>query len=654
MPEHWPSPAEFLEAMLVVMVVVAHVAAMGYWGIRALGYRAPTPLLRLVAMAAVGFVGLEFYVFWVGHTPPLDFSIGSHHVGPYYFLSATTFTTSAILCTLSLVPVALKWRNLAHDLRGFVEKLRFEWVLVNSMAILVIFAAISGMRGSQYEDDYKPGAPLAWARAGRFVPTDFRICNGMAASEAIFAVPQTYYKWIDSYQSLEADHGPASPPGQPIPPTLIALHWTHLLTWLLILLAGAALGQAFGAGAIATAAAVAAIPVMTSTAGTAGTDIPCAALLTAAFAVLFSESADHHAGARFSRSSLILAGILLGGAITSKPILAAGAIPMALFVFVESERAARGARAPATSARRQATTLAASLVRPGGGNGTGNGDAAAVGETPAFGRGEPLPQDLVPSRPSTMSTMLAAGNVLRVAAPAMLLVAMWVVHTYAMVGSVWDSSGQYIVTSAHDKNWINGEAAGRKPSIEDIAELPAVPFIATLFGQKEPYGGRIGLLTMSVSLVGIYLLRRMPPEQRRMGYWAVATALIYFFLLGPFGIKTRFHNYVWTVFAALAALAYTQVRGTENRQQPWWHALYWLSAAGIVAYVIVVPPKQQSWAAIASLMGAVMLMVLAHIRGRDKAMSNLTSWKFLVASAFLFLALAGMADSIARKLVLPG
>jgi len=570
---HWPSPGEILGALLVLFVVGAHVAALGYWMIRALGYRGRTPLVGVVATAALGLVMLELFVLAVGHA----------RIGGLTFLNSTTFTVTGVVAAVSIMPAAMRLRGIAQEARALVGRLGFEWVLVNSMVILFVFAALSGMRGSMYEDDYKPGAPLVWAQAGRFVATDYRICNGMAATEAIYAVPQTYYRLIG------------------VRAALIALHWTHLLIWVLTALAAGALAESFGAAAVAVAAAVVAIPGMASTAATAGTDIPCAAMLTASLAVLFAERRGEEDDVPFSRAALLLAGILLGGAITSKPILIVGSAPIALFVFVEYWRSAKKAN--------------------------------VIG---------------------------GLCQVLLVAAPAIVIVLMWIAHTYSMTGKIWDGSGQLIVSSSHDPLWADGEAAGRWPSFLDLVKLPAVPFYIALLGQHEPYGGRIGVLTMSLSLVGIYMLWRMPPAQRRLGYWALGSALLYFFLLGPFAIKTRFHDFVWIIFASLAALAYTQARGTENRQRPWWHVVYWLVAAGIVYYIVrveyyaVTGSQRQAWGAIMAITAAVAVLVAAHVRGRAKGPVRVPWWQLAVCGAFIFLAVVGILDSIARKLILPG
>jgi hypothetical protein len=150
------------------------------------------------------------------------------------------------------------------------------------------------------------------------------------------------------------------------------------------------------------------------------------------------------------------------------------------------------------------------------------------------------------------------------------------------------------------------------------------------------------------------MLGGSPPGQRRLGYWAVGSALLYFFLLGPIAIKTRFHDFVWVIFAALAALAYTKARESDNRQKRWWHIVYWVVAAGIIGDILRAPAQGQSWTSVIVLMSLVGAMVALHVRGRAKLSPHIEFWRLAVCGVFIFLALAGMADSISRKLILPG
>ncbi|MGH7214701.1 MAG: hypothetical protein ACREIT_08055, partial [Tepidisphaeraceae bacterium] len=143
-------------------------------------------------------------------------------------------------------------------------------------------------------------------------------------------------------------------------------------------------------------------------------------------------------------------------------------------------------------------------------------------------------------------------------APVILMLGIWTVRSYYLKGGeFWFEEVQGLTAhSADDPMWLTGEKVARVPTTGDLAMLPAVPVLVTVMGQMEPYGGRTGLLLLAFVPVGLIAVRRLPDAQRHLVYWMLAAAAAYFFGLGPTGIKTRYHLFVWTMFAVVAGIGF--------------------------------------------------------------------------------------------------
>ena len=152
------------------------------------------------------------------------------------------------------------------------------------------------------------------------------------------------------------------------------------------------------------------------------------------------------------------------------------------------------------------------------------------------------------------------GEVLRLLLPGILLAGIWLEHTHHLTGSWLDRSGQYIARSADDPMLTSGAAAGRIPSARDLLFLPAVPAYATVFGQQEPYGGRIGLVAVPFLPVALWAMARLPKARRRRLTILLAAAAAYFLILAPFLIKTRFSLFVWVALVIAGAVGFEEVR----------------------------------------------------------------------------------------------
>ena len=263
------------------------------------------------------------------------------------------------------------------------------------------------------------------------------------------------------------------------------------------------------------------------------------ALLAAALVCVMRGKRDT-ADAPIRPQTLTAAGIILAGAVSSKSIILAGTLAIGIYVVAEAFR---------TSKARGWPTIA--VLIDGADCKSGGRRTAPLDGAHVF----PDRQDLGQQRP---------------------------VHG----------------PRPADPMWTLGWAAGRIPSLRDILMLPVVPFYATLWGQREPYGGRIGLLTVIFLLIGIAAVRKLPAPQRRTAYWLLPAP--------PSTISSSVHSRSKCAFDRICLVH-----------------MHAIAAVGYAAY------------AVTSNHGS-------PLRGK------------IVRLAFCTLALGGIADSILRKLLLPG
>ena len=184
----------------MLAAVTIHVLAVGYWGLRAVGYRTESFLARLVSLIGFGFVGFEFEVWGLGHL---------------HGLTRTTLLCSTAAAGMALLLANFRRIAIRELLSSAAGRIRQERILAGAMVILCIVVAMS-VRGTGFEDDYKWKSPRLWAAAGAWVRSPLRISNGMEATEVLFTFPAVFNSWT-------------------------AAHWTHALLWALLLTSVAAL-----------------------------------------------------------------------------------------------------------------------------------------------------------------------------------------------------------------------------------------------------------------------------------------------------------------------------------------------------------------------------------------------------------------------------
>ena len=279
-----------------------------------------------------------------------------------------------------------------------------------------------------------------------------------------------------------------------------AAHWSHTLCLFVLALACAGLARTLGVSPLAAVAACLSCPVIVNQASIAYNDVAAGALVLCAYAALVCRK-EGDESAPLPGNSLLIAGILFAGAVSVKPFTLVALPPALLYVYCYGLRAGKGS-----------------------GSVTGLRNMGLISGCVA------------------------------------LTLCLWAWHTHSLIGHVWDSSGKYMARQPSDSMWQTGQAAGRIPSLTDLAVLPTVPFVTGILGQREPYGGRTGLLALLFAPIGLSVMHLLSASRRRRLYWLVGAAVAYFLLLGPVALKTRFHIFVWCVGMVVAAIGYSHTK----------------------------------------------------------------------------------------------
>jgi hypothetical protein len=286
-----------------------------------------------------------------------------------------------------------------------------------------------------------------------------------------------------------------------------AAHWTHSLFLMVLLLGCAALTRSIGAsrgiGVAGVVAACLSCPVIINQASVSYNDLMAAAFAIAAYVPLFSSrSAKIENGveieARPCKSAIVVSALLFTAAVSVKYFLIVS-IPIAILY-----------------------TARPLIVRGG--------------------------------RMIQVHRRLLA-RVSLIAGPPLAVLAMWNLRAIYIMGGNF-SGGHAIVHSETDPMWLNGAAAGRIPHLVDFLMLPLVPFITTIWGQHEPYGGRTGALILLFAPIGIFFAFQSPRLQRNRAVWLLTAGIVSFILLGPIAIKTRFHIFFWAVLCCFVGIGF--------------------------------------------------------------------------------------------------
>ena len=167
--------------------------------------------------------------------------------------------------------------------------------------------------------------------------------------------------------------------------------------------------------------------------------------------------------------------------------------------------------------------------------------------------------------PEAQRLSLSIRRVSAILLPILVTVGVWMTHTYALSGKLTDSRHVYFLHHRIDPlHRPTGGEVGRVPDLRDLITLPFIPVFSSVLGQKEPWGGRTGLLIVPFVPFGIFALRRLPTEPRLRAGWVLAGAASSFFLLGLITEKTRYHAFVWPMLLVIAAVGYRSLQENAN------------------------------------------------------------------------------------------
>ncbi len=276
----------------------------------------------------------------------------------------------------------------------------------------------------------------------------------------------------------------------------IAAHWTHALCLLLLACGGAGLAQACLGRPMAAFAGILSCPVLVVQSAVAYSDTAGAMFCLSAYVALLCVSANIE---QIAPNTALFCGLLFAATLSVKTFLLA-AFPAALiFVFWQAWQKAPESQRLSFAARQAALVL--------------------------------LP-------------VLLAGGV-------------WMAHTYGLSGKLTDSRKVFFLHDRAERSQrVPGAEVGRIPEPIDLATLPFIPVLTSVLGQREPWGGRTGLLIVPFAPVGIYALRRLPKGPRLRAVWLLAGAVSSFLLLGLITEKTRYHAFVWPALLVIAAVGY--------------------------------------------------------------------------------------------------
>jgi hypothetical protein len=165
-------------------------------------------------------------------------------------------------------------------------------------------------------------------------------------------------------------------------------------------------------------------------------------------------------------------------------------------------------------------------------------------------------------------------HTLELALPLVLVLALWMLHTWLMVHRLF-LTNQFYIAAAN----LNPVAPGRVPTVLDVVTLPFLWVIAGLFGDSAPYGNRIGVVALIFVPVTALLWRRASPDARQRCRFIGVPALLYL-VADVVAARTRFNIYGWLLFAAAALVLPHAARTDGNRFGRWLRPLLIL-AVGI-------------------------------------------------------------------------
>ncbi len=162
--------------------------------------------------------------------------------------------------------------------------------------------------------------------------------------------------------------------------------------------------------------------------------------------------------------------------------------------------------------------------------------------------------------------------------PGIAVCGAWLAYTRSFTGSFFQSSG--VVVSVFGDDPTNGLATLRLPTALDAVVAPFLPMATGIIGQREPYGGRTGLVLtvfIPIALVTAFLMKRR--ERRELGRLAVP-AVVGYLLAAIVLVRTRYLMALYPL--ALASIALVVPWWREQRGRTSGLIVLWLFRACVV------------------------------------------------------------------------
>ncbi|MGA2230783.1 MAG: hypothetical protein ABSH22_07775 [Tepidisphaeraceae bacterium] len=285
-----------------------------------------------------------------------------------------------------------------------------------------------------------------------------------------------------------------------------AAHLLNVVFLLLFCASCASLALAVGAPPLAGVLGVLSLPVLLYKAPDTRNDSLAAAFALCAYAALFNASPKPPSG-----RAVVAATIALAAAVSTKPFLALAAPGVCAYIIYTGFRRDAG-----RSMRKRAIARCCGL-----------------------------------------------GTVL------VLTLLVWSAHCYQLSGRLWDTRGyDRIAQSPADPLWNSPGAVGRRARLVDYLVTPIVLPVQMTLGRQhynEAYGERIGPLLLVFFPLGIFALRKWPPDRRVVVYFLLGSAAFYLWVFSPTFPKTRYNLFEWGIGCVVAAAGYA----FTQRQRPW-------------------------------------------------------------------------------------
>ena len=455
-----------------IIVIGVAIVAIGFALRRLLlGTELSEPLADGTVAIGLGITGYGALVLLIGSVPLL-------RTGP---LVGVTVAAAFLFLWIG--------RDALETARGLLEgvavALRREWIVVVPVLLLLVVAFLAGFRPPAASDElaYHWPAPVLWASVGHWIVSPFRFTNSFDLAEILYT-PAAVFR------------------------SSTAAHWTDGGTFLLLALGAAALARRFGGLATLTFAGVIAIPAAAEESWLAYDDVFAASLVMAACVAVTAPST----GQRPNTRSYWTAGILIGGAISVKPIMLL-LVPLPVFLAMNAER----------------------------------------------------------RRSGRWSIPAQVGVLAPLAIPSAVASVGWFAYSKAITGKWFQSTGLVVARFGHDPT--NGLATIRIPTLVQAVAIPFLPMATGVIGQRQPYGGRSGLVLLLFIPVMVITAVRMDTDDRREFGRIAVPVLVSYLIAGLLIVRTRFLlvDYGAAIAAATCALVWWQHRSPAR----WGTALHW-------------------------------------------------------------------------------